>query len=302
VNKGKPVFRKANLLYEREEKDGYLTFLSKLHPETREMIVNKTAKTVLELCNGERDIEQNIAECESIYPGVSKERLHVDANQILGACTRLGVIEWMGDNPFLNKREEPIGEGYSLSVAQEDDISRIEVFLQTTHSTSKGGSSFHHESAVITEGEYSKLALRQKLFSYGEEVFLLEREQKIEGLVAISAPYYSCGRAAIVKLLYCPANYARKLLEYVQDYFPRLCARAVTKIEVCESTLHPLDEGLKKLLAEEGFVNEASLKDELGFGEDMIIWSRVYPQDFIDGVNKQRENARKGKEVNNEYV
>jgi hypothetical protein len=34
----------------------------------------------------------------------------------------------------------------------------------------------------------------------------------------------------------------------------------------------------------------------------MAIQSYVYPQDFIDEVNKRRENVGKGKEVNNEYV
>lgn len=299
MNRGRPIFRKTNLQYEREEKDGYFTIVSRLHPETRELIINKTARAVLELCNGERDIDQVMTEFENLHQDVSKERLQADVNQILGVYTRLGVVEWLGENPFLNRKEEPIGEGYSLGIAQEGDISRIETFLQTKHSVSESGKYFCHESALVTKGEYNKLALRQKLFSYNEEFFLLEKERKIEGLVAISIPHYLREQAAIIKLLYCPDDYTKNLLEYARDYYPRLSTRDITKIELCESTLHPLDEGLKELLTNERFVKEAKLKDELGFGEDMVIWSYRYPQDFIDEVNRQRKDVNKGKEVKN---
>ncbi len=299
MNTGNPVFRKRNLLYEREERDGYFTIVSKLHPETRELIINKTARSVLELCSGERDIDQVIAEFENMHRDVPRERLQFDVNQVLGIYTRLGVVEWLGENPFLNRREEAVKEGYSLSIAQEGDIFRIETFLQTNHGASESGTYFCHESALVTEGEYNRLALRQKLFSYNEEFFLLEKEQEVKGLVAVSIPYCPREQAAIMKLLYCPADYAKNLLAYAREYYPRLSIRAVTKLKICESILHPLDQGLKELLANEGFVNEASLKNELGFGEDMSIWSHAYPQSFIDEVNRQRKSASRGKEVKN---
>ncbi len=263
MNKATPVFRKTNLQYEREEKDGYFTIVSKLHPETRELIINKTARAVLELCNGEGDVDQVMTKFANLHPDVPRERLQADVNQVPGIYTRLGVVEWMGENPFLNRKEEPVGEGYSLSIAREGDISQIEAFLQADHSVPESGKYFCHESALLTEGEYNKLALRQKLFSYNEEFFLLEKEQAIKGLVAVSIPYCLRERAAVIKLLYCPADYAKNLLAYAKDYYPRLCIRDITKIELCESTLHPLDEGLKELLTNEGFVKEARLKDEL---------------------------------------
>jgi hypothetical protein len=34
MKEAKPVFKKENLLYEREEKEGYWTITSRLHPET----------------------------------------------------------------------------------------------------------------------------------------------------------------------------------------------------------------------------------------------------------------------------
>lgn len=297
MNKGNPIFRKINLLYEREEKDGFFTIVSRLHPETRELIINRTARAVLELCNGERDIDQVITEFENLHQDVPEERLQADVNQILGVYTRLGVVEWSGENPFLNRREESLGEGYSLGIAQEGDIFRIETFLHTNCRLSESGKYSCHESALVTEGEYNKLSLRQKLFSYNEEFFLLEKEQEIKGLVAVSIPYCLREQAAIIKLLYCPADYAKNLLAYAKDYYPHLSIRTITKIELRESTLRPLDEGLRELLTNEGFVNEARLKDELGFGEDMVVWSYLYPQNFIDEVNKQRKNASGGKEV-----
>ncbi len=58
MREGTPIFKKENLMYEREEKDGYYTIISKLHPEIRELIINHTARKILELCNGEKTIQE----------------------------------------------------------------------------------------------------------------------------------------------------------------------------------------------------------------------------------------------------
>lgn len=35
-----PIFKRENLLYERQEKEGYWTIIPKFHPETQELVIN----------------------------------------------------------------------------------------------------------------------------------------------------------------------------------------------------------------------------------------------------------------------
>lgn len=60
MREGAPVLKKENLLYIREEKGGYYTVISKLHPEQRELVVNPTAWEILKLCDGENSYSEII--------------------------------------------------------------------------------------------------------------------------------------------------------------------------------------------------------------------------------------------------
>ena len=51
MKEAKPVFKKENLLYEREEKEGYWTITSRVHPEARELIINPTPTNISAAAN-----------------------------------------------------------------------------------------------------------------------------------------------------------------------------------------------------------------------------------------------------------
>jgi hypothetical protein len=42
-------------------------------------------------------------------------------------------------------------------------------------------------------------------------------------------------------------------------------------------------------LLAEGFTKEAELKDELGFGKDLVIYSLSYTKEFLEKVKEQRK-------------
>lgn len=131
MKEGIPVFKRENLLYFREEKEGYFTIISKMHPETRELIINSTAMKILELADGNRTINEIINEFQQKYNDVSKDIIKKDVLKTLSSFTRLGIVEWINENPFLYKYEEPINENYSMHIAQEDDIREIESFIKS---------------------------------------------------------------------------------------------------------------------------------------------------------------------------
>lgn len=295
MSSGKPIFKEINLSYRREEKYGYLTLVPKAHPESGGFVINETGRKVLEFCDGHREITQIVAALEALYPGAPKDKLQTDIENILDIYSRLGVIEWIGTNPFLNRTEKIEGEDYSIRGANEKDISQIEKFLYANIGSPESEKYFSYMNPIAAKTEYSKLFLRRKLFSYNEEFFLLEAKEKIEGLIAISIPAHYKESGAIIKLLYCSSKYMKKLLGYAKDAYPKIAIQDITKIMFYESNLQPLNEEFQRILKKEGFFKEATLKNELGFEEDLTILSYLYTSDFIAKAKKQTKEELEGK-------
>ncbi len=285
----KPLFRKENLLYKREERKGYWTVISKVHPEARELIINPTAKKILELSDGSRTIEDIELYFIDKYFGVPEKKIKIDIAKTLSLFSRLGVVVWNGDNPFLYKKDEPIADGYFLSIGQEDNLRDIENFIEFSETLSGVRREIvFYKNPLVLSGEYSELVLRQKLFAFSEEFFLLKRNSKIEGLMSVSVPDNLKKFGAIVKLLICPREFLSELFRYSRNYFPYLSVRDITKLEVYELSSNRLDQFLIDFLDKEKFNVEAKLKDEAGFGNDLTIYSLGYEREFIKTVEEQR--------------
>lgn len=290
MKEGIPVFKRENLLYFREEKEDYFTIISKVHPETRELIINSTAMKILEFANGNRTISEIINELHNKFNDVSKDVIKRDVLKTLSSFTRLGIVEWINENPFLYKYEEPINEDYSLYIAQEDNIREIESFLKENLEDQKKVEKFiYYKNPIYIDGEYTELYLRQKLFSYSEEFFILKNKNKIEGLLTISLPIYFNMSHCIIKLIISPMNYLKDLLNYSYNYYPYLSVKDVTKLTIYEINITPLDNFLKEILINFGFNKEGELKYELGFEKDLIVYSLYYSENYISKVNEQRK-------------
>jgi len=289
MREARPIFKRESLLYEREEKEGYFTVLSKVHPETRELIINHTAREILEFCDGKKMLEEIETHFANKYNNVPEERIKFDIFKTLSSFTRLGIVEWEGENPFLYKKEEPLSDGYSFSIGQEGDLRNIEIFIKSIEDQSKPqeGTVFY-KNPLIMIGEYSQLVLRQKLFAFSEEFFLLIKESRINGLFSFSLPSHPKEFNTILRLAICPEEFLDDLFKYSRDYLPYLAVRDISKSELYESNLEPINESLKKFVLRVGFVKEAELKDELGFGKNLVIYSLGYSQDFIDKAKGQR--------------
>lgn len=177
-----------------------------------------------------------------------------------------------------------------MYIAQENDIRELENFLKVNLDNKKIENNFIiYKNPVILSGEYSELSLRQKLFSYNEEFFLLKNKNEIEGLLSISLPIFYNIYESVIKLIITPINFFKDLLRYSINYLPFLVIRDITKISVYESNYEILNNTLKDLLINEGFKKEGELKNELGFGKDLVIYSLYYSKDYINKINEQRK-------------
>jgi hypothetical protein len=279
----KPKFKYSNLGWYREEKEGYWTFIPKYHPETRELVINRTSKDILNFCDGCRTIQQIEEEMNKKYPDASTIQIKNDISKMLSKFSRLGVIEWDGENPFLERKEEPINEEFSMVIAQEDNLMDILNFLKDSQNYDKDRYYFY-ANPVNVSAEYSELELRHKLFSFKEEFFLVKNKKKVVGLISIAMPklIYFC--SALIKNIVTPSELIEDHINYSIDNLLFLSVNEVIKIELFEDNSTILDDTLKKILLNNNFVEEAYLKNELGFDKDLRIYSWFYKKETVDHV------------------
>lgn len=74
----KPMFKKKNLLFMREENEGHWTLLPKFHPETRELIINVTSKMILDLCDGSMTVDEITEKMSNTFCTVGEEQIRKD--------------------------------------------------------------------------------------------------------------------------------------------------------------------------------------------------------------------------------
>ncbi len=293
MEKACPIFKRENLLYEREEKERYWTIVPKFHPETRELVINFTARKILELCNGKRTIEEIVEEMKNNFPTIPKETIQRDVYDTIGGYSRLLIIEWIGENPFLYKRETILSDDLTLVIAQEDDILRIKKFIdnflfQENRQIDDKPDLFLYKSPGISTFEYEEVALRAKLFSFGEEFFLLIRGEEISGFISISPPIVPYATAGMFKIICAPKDFIGDILRYAYDNLPFISINNITKIRIQESTSEKLEPDLEKVLLNDGYKEEWIMEHELGFNNHLRSLVKYYSEAFIEKIENQR--------------
>ncbi len=285
MQKGYPIFKNENLLYEREEKEGFWTITPKFYPEVKELVINRTAHMILELCDGKTSIEEIIDKMKEAFPLVESRQIQKDVYSTLEKFSRLLVVEWIGENPFLFKNESILANDEILMTAQEDDIIRIEKFINDSNifiEDKKQTELFLHRDPLICSlEEYSVVSLRAKLFHFIEEFFLLEKDREIRGLISISLPIQQYITAANIKLVITPKDRFIDLLRYAQDILPNISIKRITKIRISDTNLKRIDPELENILLNEGYKEEAILQHELGFNNHLRNFVKFYSPVFI---------------------
>jgi len=288
----KPVFIKENVEYEREEKNGFWTYLSKAHSEAREIIVNGTSKEILSLCDGSRTTKQIEKEMKKRYPDAKFKKIKTDVDSVIASFSRLGIIDWKGVNPFLYRKPEIIENDMSMMIAQEEDISSILEFIEN-HSERKDADYIYYKSPSVPGDEYAELGLRQKLFFYAEEFFLLVKGNKIIGLMSIGVDKFAGNTVAGLRLIICPKEHLKRLLEYTQDYSPIISVVEYSKVRFLEPLYKEASPELIELLKKEGYQKEGTLKNEFGLDKNVILWAKYYNKSLINKHRSVKKNLFK---------
>lgn len=262
-----PIFSKSNLEYYRDEKEGYATIIPKKHPETRETIINPTARFILELCNGNMNVNGIRNYMAQLYGNIPENTLMLDLINTLFNFSRLGVIEWKeGGNPLVFRFEKEIENGFRIVVAQEDDIMEILDFLNKSFTKDtveeEGFICYINPFKSITD--YNEIALRQQLFAFEEEYFLLKNGGVIEGLMSVVLPAGSKSSSASIGLMFLPVFALPGLLSFCAEILPSISVKNLTKIRFSARLGNSMDEGICTHLTSYGFNDEGISRKEIG--------------------------------------
>lgn len=288
-----PVFKKENLLYEREEKKGFITAIPKYHPETRELVINQTGRMILKLCDGKTTMEGIVEKMHNKFPQIEKEKISKDVMTILSQYSRLRIIEWMGGNPFLWRKETPLGDDYTAMIAQEDDLSLLKKFIDENlfqqEKINNKKELFFYKSPFISYLDYHELSIRAKIFNFIEEFFLLFKKDKLYGIISISPPLPKQPFSiATINFVVVPLTLWKEFFKYAYDILPFISISRITKLIIYESSQKRIALEFKEALLKEGFEEEAILQDEIDFSENLKRFTKYYSKSLIEQAEKQK--------------
>ncbi len=273
--------RKSEIIpYLREEKNGYFSMLSN-NGDPNYSIINKTSKQILDLCDGNKSVDNlwNIM-CDQ-YTDVPKDVLKKDLLVTLGNLTRLSAIEWeskddMSTNPFILKASAVITDQISVSLAGENDIRDISRFLATFLKT--------YNETVASEYKYfwgtdyrehtSPVVIRQCLYSYFKDFFVVKQQGEVIGLVTVKPSSETFMHNAVIEMFDLPKELFKPVVLQIMDYYAASLFKKISSLKIfLAETFVKTNAQVVEDLTDLGFSLNGVGKKEYGDGEDLYTYS-----------------------------
>jgi GNAT superfamily N-acetyltransferase len=264
----RPRWTEAQMPRVRQEDDKLWMIYPPAKP--RPHFLNQTALTVLESCDGTRDVDELVEVVRSKFAKVPADRVQTDVLRCLHLFRTLGLIQW-----------DPPVEGPAtidgVRVADEGDFGKIAEFIKKRMGPDAEPGSFDLNYLSITgdiERVYQDIAIRTRQFHFVELFFLSESDGRVRGVAGLR-PTSSVGQTMMLSVLLVDegpdgADVARGLIRGMIEHASRLGVVRV-KMSVVEEVIGPAQRGLLEGL---GFSYEARLLDEVGDGKHVELWSR----------------------------
>lgn len=273
-NNSIPIFRDDNLSYVRDESDGYISCHSKKECILREIILNSTAKHILRYCNGNNTAEKILDNMNRDFKDVSKDRLKQDLISALYSLSIAKIIMWNGANPFMVNKSIEVKNNMKICVASEEDLENLVKFFVEIEESSNLDI-VNYINPVKNYREYTdELIVREKLFSYKEEFFVLKNnESKIKGVISVALPVTNTITVAMIGVAIMPDEYIEESLSFIKDEIRNIAVEYVSKIKI-----HSIDIEKSKFIdiaKKSCFVKEGLLKNEIK-EQDLEVYSYIY--------------------------
>lgn len=272
--KAKPFYCEDYVDFYREEKNNCIS----IKPNkivTGELVLNHTCKIILEFCNGKNTIMDIYSKLLSYYNVENnseiKNRIYNDLIEIIYKYTRLGIVEFKGEEYlFMNQYEKQIKDGYKIQVADERNIEEILDFINHYLKNKN-----YYDNPLKKVSEYTDVDIRNSLYGYSEEFILVKKEGKIEGIVTVLYSKYENNNIAYIGLIMIDLDLLEDVIEYIKTDLQKLMVNRVSKVKYITTEQNKFNISLSKLIEKMDFKYEGSLEKEID-GMDEHIYSLFF--------------------------
>ena len=272
--------RRLPVPYSRTENNGYCSMLTN-NGDSNYTMCNSTSMKILDMCNGEKTVEQILCTLVELYPEVEKSRAERDLIHTLSNFTRLDAIEWkdddgMSNNPFVLTAVGHIDEQVMIALAGEDDIRDLSVFFQDFI---KQGS---HDNLTDTYSyfwgndyrEYmSPTMIRQCLYSYYKDFFVIKCQRKIIGVIAVKPAHEAYLNDAVIQLISVPKYLFNRCIKEVISYYRDFPYKKINALRVqVPNGNEDAKNVIEAALVPNGFSLEAIREKEYCGNQDIYVY------------------------------
>lgn len=272
--------RRLPIPYSRTENNGYCSMLTN-NGDSNYTMCNSTSMKILDMCNGEKTVEQILCTLVELYPEVEKSRAERDLIHTLSNFTRLDAIEWkdddgMSNNPFVLTAVGHIDEQVMIALAGEDDIRDLSVFFQDFI---KQGP---HDNLTDTYSyfwgndyrEYmSPTMIRQCLYSYYKDFFVIKCQRKIIGVIAVKPAHEAYLNDAVIQLISVPKYLFNRCIKEVISYYRDFPYKKINALRVqVPNGNEDAKNVIEAALVPNGFSLEAIREKEYCGNQDIYVY------------------------------
>lgn len=272
--------RRLPVPYSRTENNGYCSMLTN-NGDSNYTMCNSTSMKILDMCNGEKTVEQILCTLVELYPEVEKSRAERDLIHTLSNFTRLDAIEWkdddgMSNNPFVLTAVGHIDEQVMIALAGEDDIRDLSVFFQDFI---KQGP---HDNLTDTYSyfwgndyrEYmSPTMIRQCLYSYYKDFFVIKCQRKIIGVIAVKPAHEAYLNDAVIQLISVPKYLFNRCIKGVISYYRDFPYKKINALRVqVPNGNEDAKNVIEAALVPNGFSLEAIREKEYCGNQDIYVY------------------------------
>lgn len=272
--------RRLPVPYSRTENNGYCSMLTN-NGDSNYTMCNSTSMKILDMCNGEKTVEQILCTLVELYPEVEKSRVERDLIHTLSNFTRLDAIEWkdddgMSNNLFVLTAVGHIDEQVMIALAGEDDIRDLSVFFQDFI---KQGP---HDNLTDTYSyfwgndyrEYmSPTMIRQCLYSYYKDFFVIKCQRKIIGVIAVKPAHEAYLNDAVIQLISVPKYLFNRCIKEVISYYRDFPYKKINALRVqVPNGNEDAKNVIEAALVPNGFSLEAIREKEYCGNQDIYVY------------------------------
>lgn len=255
-----PYYNKKEVMYKRQERDGFISLMTNHEGAAKPRIINKTCAKVLGLMNGKRTVGDIFRILVEIYGKSNEEQIKTDLEKVILELWQLKIITWKDDDrPMKDMFIREIKDNYTVEVAFENDIRDIISFFKEILNESNFN---YYKSPLLVESDSLPLLLRYSLFNMNGVYLMLKKDDEIKGLMVISLPSQN-STVATIDFISSPEKNIKEFMLKAKELFNVATVIPCTKIRINLRDGNPYDNQLGKILEGLGFEKIVLLKNEL---------------------------------------